>query len=195
MARKEDTRIALIEAAQTLFHQQGFHRTTLADVAAAAHVPVGSVYYYFQTKEALALAVIRTHAEDIRHLFARLNEVATPRQRLQALLASSAKHAAIFARYGCPYGTLAVELDKSEDALVTPVGNLLTLYIEWVTAQYQEMGAGVAARALAVRLVAAMQGAYLLANAFRDPALLADELTRLSATLEADGHVQKELHP
>jgi AcrR family transcriptional regulator len=195
MARKEDTRIALIEAAQTLFHQQGFHRTTLADVAAAAHVPVGSVYYYFQTKEALALAVISAHAEDIRHLFARLNEVATPRQRLQALLASSAKHAGIFARYGCPYGTLAVELDKSEDALVAPVGNLLALYVEWVAAQYQEMGAVDAARALAVRLVAAMQGAYLLANAFRDPALLTDELTRLSAVLEADGRMPRDPLP
>ena len=41
----------LLEAANKLVHQQGFNQTTLADIAKAAQVPLGNVYYYFKTKE------------------------------------------------------------------------------------------------------------------------------------------------
>ncbi len=54
-----DKRAELVAAATGLLHEQGFHRTTLADVAERASVPLGNVYYYFRTKEALAEAVIR----------------------------------------------------------------------------------------------------------------------------------------
>ena len=56
--RGDDTRRSLIRAAKELYHQQGYHRTTLADVANAANIPLGSVYYHFHTKEALVEAVI-----------------------------------------------------------------------------------------------------------------------------------------
>jgi TetR/AcrR family transcriptional regulator, transcriptional repressor for nem operon len=191
MARSaDDTRTELIDAAKELYHRQGFYRTTLAEVAARASVPVGSVYYYFRSKEALAQAVIQAHAEDICSRFAGWDTLPHPRARLKALLASSAHYAGIFARYGCPYGTLAVELDKENDALVEPVGKLLMLYVDWVAVQYTQMGAGDQAEALAMYFVAAMQGAYLLANAFRDPDLLTRELDRLAAGVDAWSDVQ-----
>lgn len=121
----DGTRAALINAAKDLFHQQGFHRTTLAHVAASAQVPLGSIYYYFRSKEALAQAMIQAHADDIRSRFATWDELPDPRQRLKALLASSAHFAGLFACYGCPYGTLAVEVDKGDDALVEPLGQAL----------------------------------------------------------------------
>jgi hypothetical protein len=41
-------RARLIEAAKTLLHQQGLYRTTLADGADRARIPLGNVYYYFR---------------------------------------------------------------------------------------------------------------------------------------------------
>ena len=38
----------LIDAASQLFYEQGVERTTIADIAAAADVPAGNVYYYFK---------------------------------------------------------------------------------------------------------------------------------------------------
>ncbi len=138
----DDTRNGLITAAKQLYHHQGYHRTTLADVAAASEIPLGSVYYHFRTKDALAQAVIHAHAEDIRRNFAEWGLLPDPRQRLKMLLASSAHYKGVFARYGCPYGTLAVELDKDDGDLIEPVGGLLQLYLTWVAKQYREMGAG-----------------------------------------------------
>jgi len=48
--KKGDKRARLMEAAETLFYQQGVHRTTLADIAQEAEVPLGNIYYHFRTK-------------------------------------------------------------------------------------------------------------------------------------------------
>jgi AcrR family transcriptional regulator len=180
----DDTRNGLVTAAKNLYHRQGFHRTTLADVAAASEIPLGSVYYHFRTKEMLAQAVIGAHAQDIRSRFAEWDLLPDPRQRLKMLLASSAHYKGVFARYGCPYGTLAVELDKDEGDLVEPVGGLLQLYLTWVAQQYRALGAGDGAEAAATRFVATLQGAYLLANALRNPELLEAQTQELAAAVD-----------
>ena len=51
--KKGEKRVRLTEAAETLFSQQGVHRTTLADIAQEAEVPLGNIYYHFRTKELL----------------------------------------------------------------------------------------------------------------------------------------------
>ena len=48
-----DKRQRLVEGARLVLHQQGVEKTTLADIAQAADVPVGNVYYYFKTKDEL----------------------------------------------------------------------------------------------------------------------------------------------
>src|SRR5262249_53886648 len=48
-----DKRTRLVETAMKLAYRDGFRESSLADIANAAHVPVGNVYYYFKTKEEL----------------------------------------------------------------------------------------------------------------------------------------------
>jgi TetR/AcrR family transcriptional repressor of nem operon len=59
----------LIEAAKAKFYQQGVARTTLADIAQHAQVPLGNVYYHFQTKEALVQAVVQAHMQELHSMF------------------------------------------------------------------------------------------------------------------------------
>jgi AcrR family transcriptional regulator len=56
--RRERTRAALLRAAGRVFAEQGFHRATLAAVAAAAGVSKGALYHYFPSKEQLFLALL-----------------------------------------------------------------------------------------------------------------------------------------
>lgn len=62
----------LVEAANEMFYQQGVTRTTLADIAQQADVPLGNVYYHFRTKRALIGAVIQDHLRDHQAFLARL---------------------------------------------------------------------------------------------------------------------------
>src|ERR1700722_7286773 len=60
-----DKRQRLVEGARLVLRQQGVEKTTLADIAQAADVPVGNVYYYFKTKDELVQAAIDAQARDI----------------------------------------------------------------------------------------------------------------------------------
>ncbi len=49
-----DKRQAILDAALTLFAQRGYHGTTVPSVADTAGVGAGTIYRYFENKEALA---------------------------------------------------------------------------------------------------------------------------------------------
>jgi AcrR family transcriptional regulator len=52
-----DKREIIIEAARTLFARQGYEETTIAEIARAAGVGVGTVYLYFQNKRQILVEV------------------------------------------------------------------------------------------------------------------------------------------
>jgi AcrR family transcriptional regulator len=56
--RRARTRRDLLTAATRALARRGLHATTIADIAAAADVGVGTFYLYFSTKEALFRAVV-----------------------------------------------------------------------------------------------------------------------------------------
>jgi AcrR family transcriptional regulator len=50
---KAQRREAILTAAKRVFAKKGFHATTVADIAKAARISYGSIYWYFDSKEAL----------------------------------------------------------------------------------------------------------------------------------------------
>src|ERR1700681_2267690 len=96
----------LLAAAAQLLHQQGVERTTLADIAQLADVPLGNIYYYFKTKDELVEAVIEAVERDIQTQLASLNRHRSPKGRLKALVHNLTDQRDLVARYGCPMGSL-----------------------------------------------------------------------------------------
>lgn len=74
MARIKDTekRNRILTSAKTLFAERGFAGTSIADIAAATDVPVGSIYTYFENKDALLQAIVE---EGWAQFYTRLVEV------------------------------------------------------------------------------------------------------------------------
>jgi AcrR family transcriptional regulator len=62
-ARAVVTRAAIISGAAAVFQQRGYGSTSLADVCAAASVTKGALYFHFDSKEALARAIIEAQHE------------------------------------------------------------------------------------------------------------------------------------
>jgi AcrR family transcriptional regulator len=178
----------LVAAAMQVLHEQGVEATTLADIAQAAGIPVGNVYYYFKTKNDIIAAVIDAHERDILAMLGAIEAArADPRQRLKDLFAALGGQADLVARYGCPQGSLCQELVKhAEKADVLDVARLVRLPVDWCERQFALLGRP-DARDLAVQSVAAYQGSALLANALRDPSLLADESHRMAAWIDSLG--------
>jgi TetR/AcrR family transcriptional regulator, transcriptional repressor for nem operon len=182
-AGRPGKRERLINAARDVLHQQGVERTTLAEVARAADVPPGNVYYYFKTKDELVEAAIADHARQVREVLDTLSQQRTPRARLKAYVRMVTDQRDLTARYGCPQGTLCSELDKRDGRLSSACAEMMRLPVEWAEEQFRAMGRR-DARELAIALVAAYQGIALLTNAFRDPELMAREGRRLSRWID-----------
>ncbi|WP_370409391.1 TetR/AcrR family transcriptional regulator [Streptomyces fradiae] len=183
--RASQKRQRLVAAAARVLHEQGVERTTLADIAREAEVPVGNVYYYFKTKDDLVLAALSEHRAYLAGLTGRLEELADPRERLKGLVEAWVEQREVAARRGCPTGTLAVELDKRADGtLDAEAGAVIRELLDWAGAQFRALGMA-DPEGLALTLVSAYQGMSLLANALREPEVMSREGDRLLARLDA----------
>ena len=174
----------LVAAACQVLHEQGVERTTLADIAQAADVPVGNVYYYFKTKDQLVEAAIRAHGDNLRADLTVLDRRRTPQGRLKGLIRTLTGQRELVARYGCPFGTLACELDKRADGLDRAAAEVMNILADWAEQQFRSMGR-TDARDLAVALIASYQGIALLTNTFRDPELMVREGRRLERWIDS----------
>ncbi|MGV9269574.1 TetR/AcrR family transcriptional regulator [Kitasatospora sp. NPDC003701] len=183
--RSPGKRERLAAAAAQVLHEKGVEQTTLADIARVADVPVGNVYYYFKTKNELVGAAIDAHAQSLRSVIDALDELPTPQDRLKALLHGWIDQRELTARYGCPTGSLASELDKRDDGLAEAVAEVMRQLLDWAAQQFRAMGREEDSRELAIALVAAYQGISLLTNTFRAPELMAAEGQRLERWIDS----------
>jgi AcrR family transcriptional regulator len=73
----------MIQAAEQLFYQHGYTKTSVQDIATAAGVTKGSFYYYFQGKEDLLFLI---HDDYISHVLATAQGIeSSPDSALQKL--------------------------------------------------------------------------------------------------------------
>jgi AcrR family transcriptional regulator len=177
--RRPGKRERLIAAAMQLLHQQGIERTTLADIAKAADVPAGNVYYYFKTKDEVIAAVIEAHAQQIKTTLAFIDtRHRSPKSRLKAFVREFTAQSETVAQYGCPLGSLCSELDKRVKESRLPAAELMRLPIEWAEDQFRSLGRP-DAHDLAFDLLAAYEGSALLANTMHDPDVLSRAARRI----------------
>src|ERR1700719_2337333 len=174
-----DKRTRLIETAMKLAYRNGFRETSLADIAEAARVPVGNVYYYFKTKEELAEAVVERRLEESRAARAEWDRLSSPKERLLAFVGSVQANREQLAREGCPLGGLCTELHKEGGALAKKSAALFTEPMRWLEEQFRAVGHEKDSRELAVHFFSAYQGMAAVALGTNDREVVVMEAKRL----------------
>lgn len=165
-------------AACELVYRHGLERTTLADIAQAADMRVGSVYYYFKTKEDLIAAVVQSRVDELDAVFAFVERGhRSPRARLKAFMQVIAEQAGSMAQFGCPHGSLSTELVKRAHGPGPLAARLVQVVVAWVEQQLRAMGRP-DAHDLAVEYVASYQGTAVLASAMGKPQLVISQARR-----------------
>jgi AcrR family transcriptional regulator len=86
----DNTRTAILDAAETLFAAASFDIVSMRDVAAKAKVPLGLINYHFQSKEKLFEAIITRRSDELnrrrREAFAALKGKPDLRQVIDVFL-------------------------------------------------------------------------------------------------------------
>jgi TetR/AcrR family transcriptional regulator, transcriptional repressor for nem operon len=164
----------IVDAALNLFMERGYAETSIGDVADAAGLLKGNLSYYFKTKADMLEAVSAARqAELFARLQARLPAQPTPLQAIDAFIQVTQDSAEELARVGCPVGTLASQLGKSDPALQPYASRILEALRDWLVAQFGRILPAPLAQAHAEHLLTLLQGAATMAHAFRDPGLIA----------------------
>jgi AcrR family transcriptional regulator len=93
--KSELTRRRILTTTSELFRLNGYQTTSMRDIATATEMKSGSLYYYFESKEAL-LATILNHNIDaaltqMKDAVAALPENATTKQKLHTAIAVACK--------------------------------------------------------------------------------------------------------
>lgn len=68
--RSQKTQALLLDAAATLFSEQGVEATAVVDVAKLAGCSVGALYHHFRDKQTLVYALFDHYTEDARNVIA-----------------------------------------------------------------------------------------------------------------------------
>lgn len=185
MARKNDKRNRLIEAADELIYKQTFNSTTLANIATQADVPLGNVYYYFKTKDDILKAVIQKRSALLQERLSGLEqEFTNPKQRLAAFINQSTDGSETTAQFGCSLGSLCQELGKYTGELSPLAAELMHKMLTWIEAQFKALGKGEQSLTMAKYLIASIQGSALLTLTFKDPSVIKRQSKNLEHWLE-----------
>ncbi|ATG35098.1 TetR/AcrR family transcriptional regulator [Phaeobacter piscinae] len=171
--RASEKQTRLVQAGAELFRSRGYDGTSLTDVAKAAGVPPGGVFYHFRTKADLADAVMQQHH---RHFSGQLQQIETatpdPRKRLRLFWEGAEKLAADRAALGCPVLALAGDMaaDPARPEAAQEHRKLVMAHtLGWLAAQYRALGLGAAqADTAAAGLFATMQGAFAVGHVMND---------------------------
>src|SRR5580658_9279363 len=115
-----------------LFSEKGYGSTSVADILREAGANSGSLYHAFPTKQDLLLEVLRRYRDGIGPMLLApaWEGVSDPVERVFALLAAYRRMlVATDCLYGCPIGSLALELHEPDP----PVREMLSVNFDgWV---------------------------------------------------------------
>jgi AcrR family transcriptional regulator len=84
---KQATRQRILEAASRLFRTRGFEATTTREIAQEAQIATGTLFNYFETKEAIVASLAAEALAKARTVFARQTLQATLEEELFAYVA------------------------------------------------------------------------------------------------------------
>jgi AcrR family transcriptional regulator len=80
----------ILGVAARLFAEQGVARTTVREIGDATGVFSGSLYHYFESKEAIAAEIISEYLTDLLSDYDTVNaEAGSPRERLEGIIRTS----------------------------------------------------------------------------------------------------------
>lgn len=182
--QESSTRERIIEAADTLFYQRGFEKTSFADIAGQVNLSRGNFYYHFKTKDEILSSVIELRAANTRAMLESWTASAeTPVGRLGCFAEMLIRNRKDIQRYGCPVGTLCAELAKLAHPAQGDAGMIFGQFRSWLCDQFRALGRRKDADALAMHLLSRSQGIAALANAFHDEAFIRREVELIHAWL------------
>ena len=176
-------RYKILDTAVRLIGEQGgFHQISVDEILKQSNVQKSNFYYHFKSKEALALAtldaMIQRVDEEIWQGILQ-NKALSPKERLDKLVETLVQQfEASQGKVGDPFANLVVELKGHETEFQQKVNDFFIRYSAYLEGVIQEgieedeFRPSLIPREVAEAILSQIEGAYILARAYEEPAAL-----------------------
>lgn len=168
-----DTRRRILLTAMELFAAKGYGSTSVSDILSRSQANSGSLYHFFPGKQDVLIGVLEMYRDGIQEMLLdpAWRGVEDPVERIFALLAAyRGMLLESDCLYGCPIGSLALEIHEPDP----PVRELLAQnFTNWTVAiqgclDDAGLPGGVDRKGLAEFILTTMEGAVMQARTHRE---------------------------
>lgn len=182
---KPGNRDRIIEAANRLFYTKGYNLTSFADVADELGLSKGNLHYHFNSKDDLLAAVVSLRLQGIKQNLTHWDaEFPDAKDRLRRFVQMMLNETNALARYGCPLGSLNMELGKCQRELRDKSRLMFDVFRHWLQKAFQQLGHK-NSKELSTHLLSMAQGAALLTYVYEDGHILDDECKAILQWVDA----------
>lgn len=193
MAKGEETRQRIIEQTAIHLNQRGYFSTAVSEIMAVTGLQKGGIYNHFDSKEELALEAFDYAIELVSRKFAEaLQGKVSAMDRLTAILGYFRGYSEdIPIPGGCPIMNCAIEGDDAHPALRDKarqaMDRLRNTFIRIIAKGIGrgEIRADINPDAVTTFLVAALEGAAMLTNLYKDPTHMRRVIDHLTEYLQS----------
>jgi AcrR family transcriptional regulator len=183
--RGKISRDRIIEAANRLIYTKGYNQTSFADVAEAVGITKGNLHYHFRSKEELLDAVIAYRIDVIMNTLEQWDEqIHDTKGKLKRFVQILRNDASDIMRYGCPMGSLNVELGKCQLTLQSRTREMFDLFQAWLEKTIKQLNRK-DSKSLSLHLLAMAQGAALISYVYSDDKILKNECMRIESWIDS----------
>jgi TetR/AcrR family transcriptional regulator, transcriptional repressor for nem operon len=171
----QSAREKIIQAAMELFWLKGYNSTSVADLLSRTQLNSGSLYHVFPSKQDVLIGVLEAYRDGIAEMLLApaWGHVEDPIEKIFALLAYyrtgiiETDHS-----YGCPIGSLALELHEPDPQVRELLAANFSAWIAAVRncleAAGDRLGRNIDRNGLAEFILTTMEGGVMQARTFRD---------------------------
>jgi TetR/AcrR family transcriptional repressor of lmrAB and yxaGH operons len=171
MAKPPDSKWKTVAAAIKLFHQRGYHGTSLHDILAVGGSPRGSLYFHFPGgKEEIGENALTIAGEAVRQGIVRAAEASRSVETFLTHVARAMAADLEKSDYqeGCPIATTALETSAQSDVLGDATSSAFRKWETEISRGLERFGmSDDEADQLATMVLSQLEGALLLARTYR----------------------------
>lgn len=179
------TRERIIHEADRLFYERGYDSTSFSDIAETVGISRGNFYHHFKTKDEILAAVIDERLAARSRLLAAWEAANDdPHSRIRSFIHILVTNQSKIMQYGCPVGTLCMELGKLDHPLKGEANKVMDLFRTWLRRQFEALGSGKSADDFAMHVLAFSQGIAMLAGTYGDHDFIRREVERMCSWVD-----------
>ena len=165
MAIKKTSKEEILQNAVKLFKIKGYYNTSVSDIANGCGLLKGSVYHYFESKDAIGVESLKyIHDFFVKNVYSIAYQSHIPVHKRILLFIKKIDDYFLHSEGGCLFGNLALELASEKELFTKVIKEDFRAWEEALTFMLQEIYDEQEAVSLAKEYVALTQGSIMMMN-------------------------------